>query len=120
MRWGIETSFRELKYISGLLNLHSRKEEYVIQEIYARLTMYNFCERVLNNVVVEQDAGNKYVYQVNFTMGFYICMDFFKGLVNRDDLFDLILKYITPIRPGRSDVRKLKTKNFVGFLYRVA
>jgi len=120
MRWGIETSFRELKYISGLLNLHSRKEEYVIQEIYARLTMYNFCERVLNNVVVEQDAGKKYDYQVNFTMGFYICMDFFKGLVERENLYELVLKYIVPIRPGRSDKRKIKPKTFVGFLYRVA
>ena len=120
MRWGIETSFRELKYISGLLNLHSRKEEYVIQEIYARLTMYNFCERVLNNVVVEQDAGKKYDYQVNFTMGFYICMDFFKGLVERENLYELVLKYIVPIRPGRSDKLKINPKTFVGFLYRVA
>lgn len=120
MRWGIETSFRELKYISGLLNLHSRKEEYVLQEIYARLTMYNFCERVLSGVVVEQDAGRKYEYQVNFTMGFQICMDFFRGLVDVDNLYELILKYIVAIRPGRSDKRKLKPKTFVGFLYRVA
>ena len=42
MRWGIETSFRELKYAIGLVNFHARKEEYILQEIYARLTIYNF------------------------------------------------------------------------------
>ena len=35
MRWGIETSFRELKYIIGLTNLHSKKDEFVRQEIFA-------------------------------------------------------------------------------------
>ena len=44
MRWGIETSFRELKYAIGLVNFHSKKVEYIEQEVFARLTMYNFCE----------------------------------------------------------------------------
>ena len=29
MRWGIETSFRELKYAVGLANLHAKKVEYI-------------------------------------------------------------------------------------------
>ncbi|MBW9158408.1 transposase [Clostridium tagluense] len=44
--WGIETSFRELKYAIGLTNLHSKKTAYIVQEIFARLTMYNFCEMI--------------------------------------------------------------------------
>lgn len=47
MRWGIETSFSELKYIVGLVNMHCKKEEFAKQEIFARLTMYNFCERII-------------------------------------------------------------------------
>ena len=39
MRWGIETSFRDLKYTVGLLHFHSKKAEYIIQEIFAKLTM---------------------------------------------------------------------------------
>ena len=42
MRWGIETSFRDLKYTVGLLHFHSKKVEYILQEIFARLIMYNF------------------------------------------------------------------------------
>ena len=42
MRWGIETSFRELKYAIGLSCFHSKKVEYIMQEIYARLVLYNY------------------------------------------------------------------------------
>ena len=34
MRWEIETSFLNLKYIVGMLGFHSRKSDYVMQEIY--------------------------------------------------------------------------------------
>lgn len=68
MRWGIETSFRELKYAIGLTNFHSKKAAYIIQEIFARLTMYNFCEIITMHVVTKQ-KDRKYSYQVNFTYG---------------------------------------------------
>lgn len=42
IRWGIETSFRELKYHVGLIAFHSKKKDCVIQEIFASLIMYNF------------------------------------------------------------------------------
>ncbi|WP_027421931.1 transposase [Lachnobacterium bovis] len=35
MRWGIETSFRDLKYPLGLLNFHARKTDLIYQEISA-------------------------------------------------------------------------------------
>lgn len=121
MRWGIETSFRELKYIIGLTNLHSKKDEFVRQEIFAKLTMYNFCERIIAAAVVTQDDGRKYKYQVNYTQAMHVCLDFFR--CHDDyyfDVYGLITKYILPIRPGRKDKRKLQTKGFVFFLYRVA
>ena len=119
MRWGIENSFRELKYIIGLTNLHSKKDNFVRQEIFAKLTMYNFCERIISSVVVVQDEGRKYKYQVNYTMGMMVCLDFYRALVNTDDVYELILKYIEAIKPGRSDKRKMKPKGFVCFTYRV-
>lgn len=36
MRWGIETSFRALKYSVGLSNFHSKKVGHITQEIFAR------------------------------------------------------------------------------------
>ena len=42
MRWGIETSFRELKYTVGLLHFHGKKAAFICQEVFARLLLYNF------------------------------------------------------------------------------
>ena len=42
-RWGIETSFRDLKYSVGLVNFHAKKKEGILQEIFARFTNFNFC-----------------------------------------------------------------------------
>lgn len=120
MRWGIETSFRELKYVIGLTNLHSKKDDFVRQEIFAKLIMYNFAERIISSVVIEQDECRKYTYQINYTMGIQICLDFYRCVIEDWDLYELLTKYILPVRPGRKDKRKLKAKNFVYFLYRVA
>ncbi len=34
LRWGIETSFRELKYVMGLVNLHCKKEDLIAQKSF--------------------------------------------------------------------------------------
>jgi len=41
LRWGIETSFRDLKHTIGTLNFHSKKSEFIMQEIFARMILYN-------------------------------------------------------------------------------
>ena len=58
MRWGIETSFRDIKYAAGLLFFHSRKKDLVIQEIYAKLILYNFYELITGAIVVEKRIGS--------------------------------------------------------------
>lgn len=121
LRWGIETSFRELKYAIGLVNFHAKKEDFIKQEIFARLIMYNFCERITLRVVIKQSKENKWTYQANFTMGIHICVDFFRYRGKEPpDVEKLISRYILPVREGRADVRKLKPKSAVFFLYRVA
>ena len=120
MRWGIETSFRELKYVIGLTHMHCKKDCFIQQEIFAKLIMYNFAERIIANAVVQQDNDRKYEYQVNYTMGIQICLDFYRCLVDLNKVYELMLKYILPIRPGRQDKRKMKPKSFICFTYRVA
>jgi len=119
MRWGIETSFRELKYAIGLTSFHSKKATYIIQEIFARLTMYNFCEIITTHVVIQQ-KDRKYSYQVNFTIAILICMHYFRNDISPPDVEALIQKNILPIRNGRKDTRKVRAKSAVSFIYRVA
>ena len=119
LRWGIETSFRQLKYTVGLSLFQSKKVEYVTQEIFARLTMYNFCELITSHVVIRK-KHRKYVYQTNFTAAVHICRQFLRGAVSPPNVETLISNYTVPIRPGRSTPRKTKSIKFNGFFYRIA
>lgn len=120
-RWGIETSFRELKYAVGLTNFHAKKVEYIAQEIFARMIMYNFSEMITSHAVI-QHRDAQYAYQVNFTVAIHICRYFFRCCNNvlSPDVEALIQKNILPVRPGRKDQRKIRAKMAVSFLYRVA
>lgn len=119
MRWGIETSFRELKYAIGLSCFHSKKVEYIMQEIYARLILYNYCEIIAMNVVIHQ-KDTKHTYQMNYTIAIHICRYFLQNDISPPDVEKLIQKNLLPVRPGRSDPRKVRPKSVVSFLYRVA
>lgn len=120
-RWGIETSFRELKYAIGLINLHGKSDDFVRQEIFAALTMYNLSSRISSAVVVEQKQETVYAYRVNFTMAIFLCREYFRDRREDGDVhIQAISRYIEPVRPGRMDKRKLRPKGFVGFIYRIA
>ena len=119
LRWGIETSFRQLKYTIGLSLFQSKKVEYITQEIFARLTMYNFCELITSHVVIQKKC-RKYVYQTNFTAAVHICRQFLRGAVTPPKVEALIKTQVVPIRPGRSTPRRTKNIKFNGFFYRVA
>ena len=119
MRWGIETSFRDLKYTVGLLHFHAKKMEYIYQEVFAKLIMYNFSVLVTSPVIIQKD-GCKYAYKANFSVIVHVCRQFFLGNVSPPDVEALIRKHVSPIRPGRSRPRKVSVKHAVSFFYRIA
>lgn len=121
LRWGIETSFRELKYSIGLTSFHARKVDYIKQEVFARLLLYNYCELITTHVVQQMKNKDK-TKQVNFTIAIYICREYLRQKRNLSppDVIKLIEKHILPVRPGRKDPRKVKPQASVSFLYRVA
>jgi hypothetical protein len=118
-RWGIETSFRNLKYTVGLLHFHSKKVDFIFQEIYARLIMYNYFELIISKTVI-QKKQRKYAYMINFSVAAHICREFFLKRIPPDDIEALIARYLTPVRPDRSRPRKMSPKAPISFLYRVA
>ncbi|MCX5773301.1 MAG: IS4/IS5 family transposase, partial [Fusobacteria bacterium] len=98
---------------------HSKKIASIIQEIYAKLTVYNFCEIITHSVVIEQKS-KRYTYQVNFTLAIKACLTYFK--LKKDAVFDLIAliaKHTGPIRPNRSFKRN-GSSAVKSFTYRVA
>ncbi|MPM16454.1 IS4 family transposase IS1675 [bioreactor metagenome] len=121
LRWGIETSFRDLKYSLGLVNLHGKSDAFVEQEMYAALTAFNFTSRIVREAVVHQPKDGVYAYRVNFKMAVGLCREFFRtSNVDGEELIQQIAKYAVPVRPGHRDNRNLRAKGFVGFTYRVA
>lgn len=118
-RWGIETSFRDLKYTIGLLNFHSKKVMCIQQEIYAHLTMYNFTQMITSHVVINKKQ-RKYIYKANFSVATHMCRKFYYGKTTSPNLEAIIVKNTIPIRPDRHRQRNMITKTFISFLYRVA
>lgn len=114
LRWGIERSFRELKYTIGLTNFHAKKVEYILQEIFARLTLYNFCERIITKIVIKQ-KNRKHSYQINFTVAVLICRRFFRGRIPPREMEALIQKNVLPVREGRKAPRKVCPNSAVSF-----
>lgn len=122
-RWGIESSFRKLKYSIGLSNFHACKPEYIQQEIWARLISYNITELLINHTVFEQKQ-TKYEYKVNFSVAAHICRVFLRMTTEKDpiDVMSLLQKELIPIRNERQFPR-LKTAHFRKpryFIYRAA
>lgn len=122
-RWGIESSFRKLKYTIGLSNFHAYKPEYIKQEIWAKLIAYNMTEVLINHTVVEY-GNTKHKYKVNFSAAAHICRVFLRLTTKKDpiDVMALLRRELIPIRNGR-EYPRLKTAHFRRpryFIYRAA
>ena len=119
LRWGIETSFRDLKYTIGMLDFHSKKVGCIQQEIYAHLIMYNFAEMITSHVAIKKKQ-RKYTYKANFSVAAHMCRKFYRGITSPPDLETIISRNLVPIRPDRHRERYPSARTFRGFLYRVA
>lgn len=123
-RWGIETSFRKLKYTIGLMNFHSRKPNYIKQEIWAKLIAYNATELMIQHVVIDNTKGRKHRYKVSFTAAAHICRIYLRLTTEIDsiDVMALLLKELIPVRNDRQ-FKRLQTAHFRKpkyFCYRAA
>lgn len=120
LRWSEESSFRELKYTIGLVNFHSKIKDLILQEIYARLILYNFCELVVSHAVVQTRRETKHSYKINFATAVNICKEYLKHGGGEIEKMILIQKHLTPIRPDRKYPLNLRPKRNRDFMYRIA
>ena len=125
MRWGIESSYKALKFAAGLINFHAKKREYIIQEIWARLTLFNYSEAVAMRITVERlhnKASDKYNYQLNYTTALYLCRLYLKlvPLITAIQLESIIECNILPIRQGRTAFRPNRPHQPASFCYRLS
>ena len=99
-----------------MVHIHSLKREFLIQEIYAKLTIYNFSSFINLSVEDAERRTEKYLYVKNRTQIQKLCLRFIKGKI--EDIKTLILKYLVPVRPGRKFERKLQRQAADSLNYR--
>lgn len=121
LRWGIETSFRDLKHTLGAEKFRSRHREFVIQELWARMILYNFCMEIANQVSLRKRSC-KYVYRINIAQALKVCHEFLcscEELRRGMDVPGWILKAeASPVRDGRKWKRKPRHHGAQRFNYR--
>ena len=84
-----------------LIDLGRNKYDGILQEINARMILYNFCELVTSHTVVKTSKNTKH-----------------GG--NETETMLLIQKYLTPVRYNRNYPIHLRPKRNRDFMYRVA
>ena len=121
---GLEELFRSGFFVPGLRTFlsYSKKRDYIKQEIWARLILFNFCHAIIAETVPRHVKPNKkHIYQINISRAICICRQFLAAKEKAPpDIESLISRELLPIRTGRSDPRKVKTQSAVSFLYRIA
>ena len=119
MRWGVETSFRTLKYNVGLLYFHSWKKNLVMQELFAGLALYNIASTIAAQIPVEK-TKTTYSYKINVAKAVLICRKLFLNRISLHLAEKLLLKSVVPVRTNRTFRRKNSTRIAINFIYRVA
>lgn len=114
MRWNIETSFRSLKYALSLVYLHSVNRTFIIQEIYAKLILYNFASllhRYAEKVRKVPKKENKYRYKVSFNDTVPVAQMLLKRNISNKIVKALLLKHMTSIRDNVSWPRSVRSQS---------
>ena len=110
LRWNEEVSFLHLKYGVALKYFHSIKREFLVQEIYAKLILFNFISLLVSCVEIPQKSTNKYEYKPSFSHAIDTGRGYLLGRVDHDAVIELLLMNKTPIRPGRKYKRNMKSQ----------
>ena len=122
LRWGIEVSYRHLKYSVELSALHCKRRDFIRQEIWARLVMFNISMIIIDHVSDHKISKKEreLEYKVNITMAIFFTKRYMIIRKGGDppDLECLIAKEILPVRSDRHYSRNVKAQGFVSFGYR--
>ena len=109
LRWGIEVSFLFAKYSVAMNFFHSIKREYIIQEIFAKLILFNLVSLIVSCHEVPF-SDTFYHYKISFSDAVYKCRFFLLKSKAYENISMLLLHDLTPIRPDRSFDRNLQSQ----------
>ena len=116
--WNEEQGFRSLKLHLSMISFHAKTKDSICKEIYAGLTMFNFCSHIISLAAVKVKKS-VYMYVINWSRAITLIR---KLLTSTDaiDIITLIGKQLTPLRPNRKNMRNKIPRKPVNFYYRTA
>lgn len=122
LRWRIEQGFDALKNKTGLKFLHGRSDDYALQELYAKLTFFNFTSLICRAIAVKRSGTVKSEIRISFKDATDLCRDFYRiPNASGEKLLQDIAKYTYSNKTGRKAERgTIKPKTFVAFTYRTS
>lgn len=115
MRWDIETAFKVLKYIIGMTSFHSKKRNFIQQEIYAAILLHCLINIITERIEIEQSDKRKHNYKVNLSTAVTNMRLWLRKLIGTVELVKRIKKYLAPVRPDRKYQRNMKPKSAIPF-----
>jgi len=112
MRWGIETSFRSLKYAVDLSHLHSVKRSLIIQEIIAKFIMYNLTALLIacGAAKLKLNSKNKWRYKISFADAASVSRFVLKESPPDKTIIALLLRHLTQIKPDQHHPRNVQSQ----------
>ena len=118
--------FRYLKHANGLLHFHCKKPDFLKQEIYANLVLYNFGIFLANEAAEEnkrrkRKSTNKYAYEVDISTALKLARKYFirNGTGKGIDIIKLMTKYVHAVKTEyRQFARPLRGIGAIHFGYR--
>ncbi len=107
MRWKIETFSRDLTCTIGLSSFHSKKVEFIKQEIFAKLILYNFFAIIAAHIVIQKNSC-KHMYRLNFFSAAHSGRQFLldRSALSPPDVEALLLKYFEPVEMDDAPLEK--------------
>lgn len=104
-----------------MLYFHSKKRDFLKQEIYASLLLYNVSTTIIRNIEIKEKAGKrKYEMKINYAAALTNIRLFLKKLLTVQILIERIKKFLVPVRPERCYERKVKPQSAKSLINRVS
>ena len=111
LRWGIETSFLFLKHNLCLDTPHSIRRDFLRQEIFVKLLMYNFCS-LLASTAGEPAHTKRYSWRISFSSAIrtarLFLISFF--VIPDSEIIADILRHKYPVRTDKNRPRKMRSQ----------
>lgn len=75
---------QRIKYNIGLASIHSKKQDFILQEIFSKLIMYNFAALISYQVEHPKDK------RINFAKAIHFCYQYFKDKISERSLLKMM------------------------------